>query len=135
VGPARARRATLTGEHLDRHQPLKTQVRERSGEIRIEHATRHNLQDVSVTILRGADRHEGRRGIRQELAHPSHLPAVEPAAALVDQRPGRRSRRSNPATSTGMLDPIRKALPPTTSARRSSAPTRRPRAPIARASA
>ena len=102
---------TLTGEHLDRHQALKTEVRAPSGEIRIEHANTHNLQDVSVTIPRGVLAVvTGVAGSGKSSLVHGHLEAVEPAAVLVDQRLGRGSRRSNPATYTGMLDPIRKAF-------------------------
>ena len=102
---------TLTGTHLDRRQPLKTAVREPSGEIRIEHATRHNLRDVGVSIPRGVlTVVTGVAGSGKSSLIHGHLQAVEPDALLVDQRLGRGSRRSNPATYTGALDPIRKAF-------------------------
>ena len=102
---------TLTGEHLARHQPLKTEVRQARGELRIEHATRHNLQDVSVTIPRGVlTAVTGVAGSGKSSLVHGYLRAVEPDAVLIDQRLGRGSRRSNPATYTGMLDPIRKAF-------------------------
>ena len=102
---------TLTGEHLDRHQPLKTRVREPAGEIRIAHATTHNLRDVSVTIPRGVlTAITGVAGSGKSSLVNGHLVDAEPGAVVIDQRLGRGSRRSNPATYSGMLDPIRKAF-------------------------
>jgi len=102
---------TLTGEYLDRRRPLKTQVRAARGELRIEHATLHNLKDVSVTIPRGVlTAVTGVAGSGKSSLVHGYLRQVEPAAVLVDQGLNRGSRRSNPATYTGMLDPIRKAF-------------------------
>jgi excinuclease UvrABC ATPase subunit len=102
---------TLTGDGLARHQPLKTEVRTATGELRIEHATRHNLRDVSVTFPRGVlTVVTGVAGSGKSSLVHGYVQAVEPGAVFVDQRLGRGSRRSNPATYTGMLDAIRKAF-------------------------
>ena len=102
---------TLTGEQLDRRRPLKTDVRAATGELRIEHATLHNLKDLSVSIPRGVlTAVTGVAGSGKSSLVHGHLRAVEPAAVIVDQGLNRGSRRSNPATYTGMLDPIRKAF-------------------------
>lgn len=44
---------TLTGNHMSRHQPVKTEPRRPTGELTVEHANLHNLRDVRVTIPRG----------------------------------------------------------------------------------
>ena len=101
---------TLTGRHLDRTVQLKQQVRERDGALEIRGADRHNLQDVSVDIPLGVlTVITGVAGSgKSSLVHGS-MPA-DAGAVVVDQAPIRGSRRSNPATYTGLLEPIRKAF-------------------------
>src|SRR5690348_8837978 len=101
---------TLTGRHLDDRASLKPSARKPSGALEVRGATTHNLQGVDVDIplgvlvvvtgvagsgksslIRGSV--EGRDGV-----------------VSIDQGAIKGSRRSNPATYTGLLDPIRKAF-------------------------
>src|SRR5215212_166551 len=101
---------TITGRHRDDRASLKDNVREASGKLEVRGADMNNLRDVDVDIplgvlvvltgvagsgksslIRGSV--EGREGV-----------------VTVDQGAIRGSRRSNPATYTGLLDPIRKAF-------------------------
>ncbi len=101
---------TLTGRHLDDRATLKESVRAPKGALEVRGATTNNLQDVDVDIplgmlvvltgvagsgksslIRGSV--EGRDGV-----------------VSIDQGAIKGSRRSNPATYTGLLDPIRKAF-------------------------
>lgn len=101
---------TLTGRHLDDRARVKDAVRAPAGALEIRGASTHNLQGVDVdiplgvlTVLTGvagsgkssliAGSVEGRDGV-----------------VTIDQAPIKGSRRSNPATYTGLLDPIRKAF-------------------------
>ena len=102
---------TLTGKHFARHQPLKTETRAPDGAIRIDNATLHNLDGVSVSIPRGVlTAVTGVAGSGKSSLIHGHLLQVEPEAKLIDQRLSSGNRRSNPATYTGMLDAIRKAF-------------------------
>ncbi|MET0694887.1 MAG: excinuclease ABC subunit UvrA [Propionibacteriaceae bacterium] len=102
---------SLTGEHLDRHQRLKTDPRAARGQLRIEHASVHNLRDVSVDIPRGVlTVVTGVAGSGKSSLIHGALPRGEGDVTFVDQSAIRGSRRSNPATYTGMLEPIRKAF-------------------------
>ncbi|MEV7974046.1 excinuclease ABC subunit UvrA [Cellulomonas sp. NPDC089187] len=102
---------TLTGEHLSRHQPLKTDPRTPTGTLPIRHATRHNLRDVDVDIPTGVlVAVTGVAGSGKSSLIRGVLPAQHPDAVVVDQATTRGSRRSNAATYTGMLDHIRKAF-------------------------
>jgi excinuclease UvrABC ATPase subunit len=102
--------ATVTGRHLDDRAGLKEKVRIPSGQLEIRGATAHNLQDVDVDIPLGVlVVITGVAGSgKSSLVHGS----VPTGAGVVsvDQRPIRGSRRSNPATYTGLLDPIRNAF-------------------------
>ncbi|UUU30919.1 excinuclease ABC subunit UvrA [Streptomyces sp. CA-210063] len=101
---------TITGRHLDDRAALKKSVRESTGTLEIRGATRHNLRNVDVDIPLGVlCVVTGVAGSgKSSLIHGS-VPA--PAGVVsVDQTPIRGSRRSNPATYTGLLDPIRKAF-------------------------
>ncbi|MEV6275949.1 excinuclease ABC subunit UvrA [Nocardia sp. NPDC051832] len=101
---------TVTGKHLDDRAALKDSVREPTGKLAIRGANSHNLQDVDVDIPLGVlCVVTGVAGSgKSSLIHGS-VPASEGVVA-VDQTPIRGSRRSNPATYTGLLEPIRKAF-------------------------
>ena len=101
---------TLTGRHLDDRASLKPSVRTPSGVVKVRGASTHNLQDVDVDIPLGAlVVVTGVAGSgKSSLIHGSV--AGRDGVVSVDQRAIRGSRRSNPATYTGLLDPIRKAF-------------------------
>jgi excinuclease UvrABC ATPase subunit len=101
---------TLTGKHLDDQASLKPSVRTASGKLEIRGANAHNLQDVDVDIPLGVlVVVTGVAGSgKSSLLHYS-IPEGS-GVVSVDQTPIRGSRRSNPATYTGMLDSIRKAF-------------------------
>jgi excinuclease UvrABC ATPase subunit len=101
---------TLTGKHLGYKARLKDAVRTASGAIEIRGADEHNLQDVDVDIPLGVlTVVTGVAGSgKSSLIHGS-LP-TDAGVVFVDQGAIRGSRRSNPATYTGMLDPIRNAF-------------------------
>ncbi|MFF4588964.1 ATP-binding cassette domain-containing protein [Streptomyces sp. NPDC001388] len=101
---------TVTGRHLDDRAALKETVRTPTGKLEIRGATTHNLKDVDVDIPLGVlTVVTGVAGSgKSSLVHGS-IPAGE-GVVFVDQTPIRGSRRSNPATYTGLLDPIRKAF-------------------------
>jgi excinuclease UvrABC ATPase subunit len=101
---------TITGRHFDDRAALKETVRTPTGQLPIRGATAHNLRDVDVDIplgvlcvvtgVAGSGKSSLIRG------------SIPPGAGVVsvDQTAIRGSRRSNPATYTGLLDPIRKAF-------------------------
>ncbi|QWC85762.1 excinuclease ABC subunit UvrA [Nocardioidaceae bacterium] len=101
---------TETGRHLDRRATLKPSVREPSGRLEVRGASAHNLRDVDVDLPLGVlCVLTGVAGSgKSSLVHGS----VEgrEGVVVVDQSPIKGSRRSNPATYTGMLDGIRKAF-------------------------
>ncbi|MHA7957045.1 ATP-binding cassette domain-containing protein [Streptomyces sp. L500] len=101
---------TVTGRHLDDRTALKEAVREPTGVLAIRGATAHNLRGVDVDIPLGVlVAVTGVAGSgKSSLVHGS-IPADD-GVVSVDQTPIRGSRRSNPATYTGLLDPIRKAF-------------------------
>ncbi|MFJ2131700.1 ATP-binding cassette domain-containing protein [Streptomyces sp. NPDC087845] len=101
---------TLTGRHFDDRAALKETVRKPTGTLEIRGATTHNLQGVDVDIPLGVLAVvTGVAGSgKSSLVHGS-IPAGE-GVVSVDQGAIRGSRRSNPATYTGLLDPIRKAF-------------------------
>lgn len=109
VGELRAS-GTVTGRHFDDRATLKETVREPTGVLAVRGATAHNLKDVDVDIPLGVlTVVTGVAGSgKSSLVHGS-IPAGE-GVVSVDQSPIRGSRRSNPATYTGLLDPIRKAF-------------------------
>ncbi len=101
---------TITGRHLDDRASLKETVRTPAGRLEIRGATRHNLNNVDVDIPLGVlVVVTGVAGSgKSSLVHGS-IPARE-GVVSVDQSAIRGSRRSNPATYTGLLEPIRKAF-------------------------
>jgi excinuclease UvrABC ATPase subunit len=102
---------TATGRHLELQQDLKTAVRRPTGSIPIRNATLHNLQDVSVDVPTGVlVAVTGVAGSGKSSLIHGCLPRTDPSVTLIDQSVIRGSRRSNPATYTGILEPIRKAF-------------------------
>jgi len=101
---------TLTGRHLGDRAALKETVRTPTGTLEIRGATTHNLRDVDVDIPLGVlVVVTGVAGSgKSSLVHGS-IPAGA-GVVSVGQGAIRGSRRSNPATYTGLLDPIRKAF-------------------------
>ncbi|UJW29456.1 excinuclease ABC subunit UvrA [Saccharothrix sp. AJ9571] len=101
---------TLTGRHLDDRAKLKSDVRTPSGVLEIRGADRHNLREVDVDIPLGVlVAITGVAGSgKSSLVHGS-MP-TSAGVISVDQGAIRGSRRSNPATYTGLLEPIRKAF-------------------------
>jgi excinuclease UvrABC ATPase subunit len=101
---------TLTGRHLDDRASLKPTVRKSTGELEVRGARTHNLRDVDVNVPLGVlVVVTGVAGSgKSSLIHGSV--AGRDGVVSVDQAAIRGSRRSNPATYTGLLDPIRKAF-------------------------
>jgi excinuclease UvrABC ATPase subunit len=101
---------TITGRHLDDRAVLKDAVRTPSGALEVRAATRNNLRDVDVDIPRGVlCVVTGVAGSgKSSLIHGSV--AGRDGVVVVDQGAIKGSRRSNPATYTGLLEPIRKAF-------------------------
>src|SRR6266581_2579721 len=101
---------TLTGRHLGDRAAVKEAVRTPAGTLEIRGATAHNLRDVDVDIPLGVlCVVTGVAGSgKSSLVHGS-IPAAE-GVVSIDQGAIRGSRRSNPATYTGLLDPIRTAF-------------------------
>lgn len=101
---------TITGRHFGDRASLKETVREPSGNLEIRGAETHNLRGVDVDVPLGIlVVVTGVAGSgKSSLVHGS-IPASE-GVVSVDQGAIRGSRRSNPATYTGLLDPIRKAF-------------------------
>jgi excinuclease UvrABC ATPase subunit len=101
---------TLTGRHLDDRASLKPSLRTPSGVLEVRGANAHNLQDIDVDIPLGVlVVVTGVAGSgKSSLIHGSV--SGRDGVVSVDQTPIRGSRRSNPATYTGLLDPIRKAF-------------------------
>jgi excinuclease UvrABC ATPase subunit len=104
------RSGTLTGRHLDDRAQLKPSVRTPVGALEIRGASTHNLQGVDVDIPLGVlVVVTGVAGSgKSSLIHGSL--SGRDGVVTVDQGAIRGSRRSNPATYTGLLDPIRKAF-------------------------
>ncbi|MFF5248271.1 ATP-binding cassette domain-containing protein [Streptosporangium sp. NPDC000095] len=101
---------TITGRHFDDRSTLKETVRTPKGTLEIRGADRHNLQNVDVDIPLGVlVVVTGVAGSgKSSLIHGS-IPRGA-GVVSVDQSAIRGSRRSNPATYTGLLEPIRKAF-------------------------
>ncbi|QES46676.1 daunorubicin resistance protein DrrC [Streptomyces venezuelae] len=106
---------TVTGRHFDDRASLKETVRTPSGALEVRGATANNLRNVDVDIPLGVlTVITGVAGSgKSSLVHgslPHRAGAAGEGVVSVDQSPIRGSRRSNPATYTGLLDPIRKAF-------------------------
>jgi len=101
---------TLTGRHLSDRAKLKPSVRKPTGAMKIKGAKTHNLKNVSVDIPLGVlVVVTGVAGSgKSSLIHGSV--SDREGVVAIDQTPIRGSRRSNPATYTGLLDPIRSAF-------------------------
>ncbi|MFJ4122548.1 ATP-binding cassette domain-containing protein [[Kitasatospora] papulosa] len=101
---------TVTGRHFDDRAAVKKTVREPTGVLEIRGAHTHNLRDVDVDVPLGVlTVVTGVAGSgKSSLVHGSIPPGEN--VVSVDQGAIRGSRRSNPATYTGLLDPIRKAF-------------------------
>jgi len=101
---------TVTGRHLDDRSRLKDTVRTPSGALEIRGAATHNLRNVDVDIPLGVlVVVTGVAGSgKSSLIHGSV--AGRDGVVAIDQTAIRGSRRSNPATYTGLLEPIRKAF-------------------------
>ncbi len=101
---------TITGRHLDDRANLKESVRSSSGALEVRGASTHNLQDVDVDIPLGV------LCVLTGVAGSGKSSLIQGSVAgadgvvVIDQGAIRGSRRSNPATYTGLLDPIRKAF-------------------------
>ncbi|HEY5224009.1 MAG TPA: excinuclease ABC subunit UvrA [Microbacteriaceae bacterium] len=101
---------TITGRHLDDRAALKPSVRTSSGALTVRDATTHNLQHVDVDIPLGVlvvvtgVAGSGKSSMITGSVSGKH------GVVAIDQGAIKGSRRSNPATYTGLLDPIRKAF-------------------------
>jgi excinuclease UvrABC ATPase subunit len=102
---------TATGRHLDVQPQLRSEPRPSKGSIPIRDARLHNLRDVSVDVPLGVlVAVTGVAGSGKSSLIHGCLPRTDPSVTVIDQSAIRGSRRSNPATYTGILDPIRKAF-------------------------
>jgi excinuclease UvrABC ATPase subunit len=101
---------TLTGRHLDHRVTPRDTFRAPTGHLPIRGASLHNLRNVDVDVPTGVlTVVTGVAGSgKSSLIHGSL--SKRPDVTVVDQSPIRGSRRSNPATYTGLLDPIRTAF-------------------------
>jgi excinuclease UvrABC ATPase subunit len=101
---------TITGRHLGYRAALNEKLRVPTGKLEIRHATQHNLRDVSVDVPLGVlCVVTGVAGSgKSSLIHGS-MPR-DAGVVSIDQAPIKGSRRSNPATYSGLLDPIRTAF-------------------------
>jgi excinuclease UvrABC ATPase subunit len=100
---------TLTGRNLGRPAPVKDDVRAPTGALGVEHASLHNLRDVSVEIPTGVlVAITGVAGSGKSTLITQVLLDDHPDAILVDQGPITASSRSTPASYLGLMDTIRK---------------------------
>ncbi|MCW2776693.1 MAG: uvrA2, partial [Frankiales bacterium] len=101
---------TVTGRHLDDRAVLKERLRTPTGVLEVRGATAHNLRGVDVDVPLGVlCVVTGVAGSgKSSLVHGSL--AGRDGVVTVDQAPIKGSRRSNPATYTGLLEPVRKAF-------------------------
>ncbi|MCP2635310.1 excinuclease ABC subunit UvrA [Microbacterium sp. HD4P20] len=101
---------TITGRHLDDRARIKPSTRSPKGALEIRGATQHNLRDVDVDIPLGIlTVVTGVAGSGKSSLIHGNVPAFDDVV-VVDQAPIKGSRRSSPATYTGLLDTIRSAF-------------------------
>jgi excinuclease UvrABC ATPase subunit len=101
---------TLTGNFLDHRAELKSSVRSAAGAMPIRGASQHNLRDVDVDVPRGVlTVVTGVAGSGKSSLIHGNLPAFDDVV-VVDQTAIKGSRRSSPATYTGILDAVRAAF-------------------------
>lgn len=101
---------TLTGRHLDDRASVKREARTSNGALEVRNADEHNLQDVDVDIPLGVlVVVTGVAGSGKSSLIQGSVTGRD-GVVSVDQGAIKGSRRSNPATYTGMLEPIRKAF-------------------------
>ncbi|WIA98613.1 excinuclease ABC subunit UvrA [Curtobacterium sp. MCBA15_012] len=101
---------TVTGRHLDDRVSVKDEVRPPTGAIEVRGADRHNLRDVDVDVPTGVlTVVTGVAGSGKSSLVHGYLAGRDDVVAI-DQSGIRGSRRSNPATYTGLLEPVRKAF-------------------------
>lgn len=101
---------TITGRHLDDRAALKQSVRKSNGALAIRGANTHNLRNVDVDVPLGVlVVVTGVAGSGKSSLIDGSVSGLD-GVVTVDQAPIRGSRRSNPATYTGLLEPIRKAF-------------------------
>jgi excinuclease UvrABC ATPase subunit len=102
---------TLTGKHMQRHLPIKSNCRPAKGHLTVKNANDNNLHNVSVNIPTGVFTVvTGVAGSgKSSLINQAFL-RQHPNAIVIDQSPVGISSRSNPATYTGIMDDIRKAF-------------------------
>ena len=101
---------TLTGRHLDHRVALKSTSRPHRGALEVRGATQHNLRGVDVDIPLGVlTVVTGVAGSGKSSLIHGNLPAFDDVV-VVDQTPIKGSRRSSPATYTGILDTVRSAF-------------------------
>ncbi|GEM46399.1 ATP-binding cassette domain-containing protein [Deinococcus cellulosilyticus] len=102
---------TLTGRHLGQHLPIKQKGRPPTGWMTVEHATLHNLKDVTVQIPTGVltvvtgVAGSGKSTLINDIFVEQH-----PDAVVIDQSRVGANSRSAPATYTGIMDEIRKSF-------------------------
>jgi excinuclease ABC A subunit len=114
---------TVTGRHLDDRVALKRSVRSATGALEVRGASTHNLRDVDVDVPLGvlcvvtgvagsgkSSLVQGSLRDASSLGSPGQAVADRDGVVVIDQGAIRGSRRSNPATYTALLDPIRKAF-------------------------
>jgi excinuclease UvrABC ATPase subunit len=101
---------TITGKHLDDRAELKETVREPDGKLEIRGADANNLRDVDLDVPLGVlVVVTGVAGSGKSSLIDGSVSGLE-GVVTVNQDPIRGSRRSNPATYSGLLDPVRKAF-------------------------